>query len=138
MKSERGVTLISLTVYIITMLIVIAILSVISKYFYSNINNVNSNIEPLTEYTEFNSYFTGEVNHKNIEVLEYSTNYIVFSNSVQYTFVPENKAIYQNNVKICKGVENCEFSYTVENDKKIVTVKLNFGQEDKIAKYVLK
>ncbi len=27
-------------------------------------------------------------------------------------FVPENKGVYRNQVKICRGVENCKFERT--------------------------
>ena len=110
MKSERGVTLTSLIVYIIAMLLVVGILAVISRYFYRNINNINESIEPHTEYTTFNSYFTDEVNHNGIKVLDCETtedkteSYIFFDNGVQYTFIQENEGIYRNKVKMCKAM----------------------------------
>ena len=36
MKSQKGVTLISLTIYVIVMAIVVGILSVITTFFYHN------------------------------------------------------------------------------------------------------
>ena len=38
MKSQKGVTLISLTVYVIVLLVVVVTLSTISGYFFSNYN----------------------------------------------------------------------------------------------------
>lgn len=140
MKAQKGVTLISLTIYIIAMVIVVAIVSVISSYFYSNINGTSDTIDPLTEYTKFNSFFTDEVNHSNIKVLECGENgdYIVFDNGVQYTFVPENKGIYRNKVKICKEVESCNFEYKIQNGKDVVVVNLTIGTLDKNVTYTLK
>lgn len=140
MKAQKGVTLISLTIYIIVMVIVVAIVSVISSYFYSNINGTSDTIDPLTEYTKFNSFFTDEVNHSNIKVLECGENgdYIVFDNGVQYTFVPENKGIYRNKVKICKEVESCNFEYKIQNGKDVVVVNLTIGTLDKNVTYTLK
>lgn len=138
MKSEKGITLISLTVYIIAMLIIIGILAVVSKYFYTNMSDVKENIEPHTEYTTFNSYFTDEVNHEGIEVLECEKNYIVFSNGVQYTFVEANEGIYKNKVKICRGVKKCEFYYEKNGEKDTVTVTVNFGKGDRTTTYTLK
>ena len=94
MKSQRGVTLISLTIYIIVMTIVIGIVSLISTYFYENTHSVLNDIEPITEYTRFSSIFTEEVNHNNIKILAWDNHYVVFSNGVQYTYIPENKGYH--------------------------------------------
>ncbi len=141
MKSQEGITLISLTIYIVVMVIVIAMISVISGYFYSNIDEVSDTIDPLTEYTKFNSFFTDEVNHSNIRVLEclQNGNYIVFDNGVQYTFIAENKGIYRNKVKICKEVESCTFDYQIQNGKNVVVVKLKIGTDkERNVTYTLK
>lgn len=141
MKSQEGITLISLTIYIVVMVIVIAMISVISGYFYSNIDEVSDTIDPLIEYTKFNSFFTDEVNHSNIRVLEclQNGNYIVFDNGVQYTFIAENKGIYRNKVKICKEVESCTFDYQIQNGKNVVVVKLKIGTDkERNVTYTLK
>ena len=57
MKSEKGITLISLIIYVIALTIVIGIVAVISGYFYNNIATSSEDIEPMVEYTKFNSFF---------------------------------------------------------------------------------
>lgn len=145
MKSQKGVTLMSLTVYVIVMAIIVGILATITTFFYKNVNDVNAEIDPITEYTTFNSYFSDEVNHPNIKILkcgsneDNSQNYIIFSNGVQYTFVPENKGIYRNTVKICRNIDKCTFEEKIENGKSIVTVYFKAkGGEEKTIKYTLK
>ena len=139
MKSQKGISLISLTIYVIALTIIVAMVSVISSYFYKNMNSSTDTINPLTEYTKFNSFFSDEVNHSNIKVLECKENYIVFDNYVQYTFIPENKAIYKNKVKICAEVESCKFEYNINNGKDVVSVKIKIGtQEEKNVDYTLK
>lgn len=143
-RSQKGVTLISLTIYIIIMTIVVAIVSVISSYFYTNIRGVSNTIDPLTEYTKFNTFFTDEVNHSNIKILQCETkyinnneaegienSYIVFDNGVQYTFIAENNGIYRNKVKICKDVKSCTFEYKILNGKSVVVVKIQMGSSIK-------
>ena len=124
MKSQKGISLLSLTIYVIALTIVVAMVSVISTYFYKNMNSSTETINPLTEYTKFNSFFSDEVNHTNIKVLECKENYIVFDNNVQYTFIPENNAIYRNKVKICREVESCNFEYKIKNGKSVVIVTI--------------
>lgn len=139
MKSEKGVTLISLTIYIIVMTIVIGIVAMLSTYFYKNTHDLTSNVNPLTEYTKFNSFFTEEVNHENIKILECGEHYVVFDNGMQYTYVPGNKAIYQNKVKIASDVENCKFEQKVKNGKDAINVILKFkNAEERNIDYTLK
>ena len=103
MKSEKGVTLISLTIYIIAMTIVIGVISLVSTFFYKNTKSSSNQIDPMTEYTKFTNFFTEEVNHKGIQILECKDNYVVFDDGVQYTYIPENRGIYRNKVKICRS-----------------------------------
>lgn len=143
MKSQKGITLISLTIYVIVMAIVVGVIAIISTFFYSNINDSNQEINPITEYTKFNSFFSDEVNHTNIKILDCGTtndgqNYIVFDNGVQYTYIPENQGVYRNQIKISKGVTNCTFTRGVQNGKDIVEVVFEAGNRTRTTTYTLK
>ena len=141
MKQEKGITLISLTIYIIAMTVVVAILTVITSFFYKNTSDVGTNIDLITEYTSFNSYFSEEINYDNIKVLECGSNngqnYIVFSNQVQYTYISANKAIYRNQAKICRNIDNCEFVETIENGKTVIQVNFKAGDQERTTKYTI-
>ena len=126
-KSQRGITLISLTIYIIVLVMVIAMVSVVSSYFFKNMNQAIATINPLTEYTKLDSFLTEEVNHKNIKVLECEDDYIVFDNDVQYTFIPENQGVYRNMVKICEDVQKCTFKNIVTNGKEAIMIRIQIG-----------
>ena len=56
MKSEKGITLISVTIYVIVMLITVAVVSVVTSYFYNNIQQYTVKTDSINEYTKFNSY----------------------------------------------------------------------------------
>ena len=56
MRSEKGVTLTSLIIYVIAMLIAITIISIMTGYFYKNIDVSTEKYSYLGEYTRFNSY----------------------------------------------------------------------------------
>ena len=143
MKSQKGITLISLTIYVLVMAIVVGVVAIISTFFYSNMNNTTQDLDPITEYTKFNSFFSDEVNHSNIKILDCGTtedgqNYIVFDNGVQYTFIPENQGIYRNQVKIAKGVTNCTFTRNIKNGKDVVEVVFQAGNRTRETTYTLK
>lgn len=142
MKSEKGITLISITIYVIVMAIVVGVVAIISTFFYSNMNDTAQDLDPITEYTKFNSFFSDEVNHSNIKILECGTtengqNYIAFDNGVQYTFIPENQGIYRNQVKIANGVTNCTFTRNIKNGKDVVEVLFQAGDRTRETTYTL-
>lgn len=141
MKSQKGITLASLSIYIIAMIVVIGIIATISNFFYKNVKDVNIEIDPITEFTTFNSYFSDEVNHQNLKVVKcvsnQNENYIVFSNGVQYTYIPENKGVYRNKVKINRNVTNCNFEEKIENGKTIITVNFQAGEQNRTINYTL-
>ncbi len=137
MKKEKGITLISLTIYVIVMAIVIGVMAIITTFFYKNMEN-EFDIDPIAEYTTFNSYFSDEVNHENIRILECDTNYIAFSNGVQYSYIPENKGIYRNKVKICRNVTKCTFKRDIKNGKNVVEVEFTAGNQNRKTTYTLK
>ena len=143
MKSQKGITLISLTIYVLVMAIVVGVVAIISTFFYSNMNNTTQDLDPITEYTKFNSFFSDEVNHSNIKILDCGTtedgqNYIAFDNGVQYTFIPENQGIYRNQVEIAKGVTNCTFTRNIKNGKDVVEVVFQAGNRTRETTYTLK
>lgn len=138
MKSEKGVTLISLTIYIIVFTIVMAVIGIVTGAFTKNIQKTNFFTDPLTEYTAFNSYFSEDVNHKGVKILECTKDYVVFDNGVQYTYIPENKGVYRNKVKIARNVEFCSFLGDTKNGKPIIIVNFKAGDNVKTTTYTLK
>ena len=148
MQNEKGVTLISVTIYIIVMLIIIAVITVLTSYFYRNVD-INSVSEDLNgQYTKFNSYFTEEVNKRGNQLLEIgetenesgngTQKYIIFSSGNQYTYIPENKGIYMNQVKIADNITGCDFiSHKEENGKTTITVTIQGDNFERKTTYTL-
>lgn len=127
MKSEKGITLTSLVIYIVLLIMVVAILSNVSKYFYSSTSYVTDMGKYVSEFNKFNMYFIEDVkNNSNLYSIE--KNKIVFEDGTIYTYY-EN-AIYRNKVELCSNIYNCEFSKKEEADdnnfiKQIVNVKMS-------------
>lgn len=138
MKSEKGISLVSLIVYILAMAILTGILTVITNFFYSDMLNTETDVDVIVEYTKFNSYFSEEVNKSNIKVIESASDYIVFNNGVQYTYVLQNNAIYRNKVEICKGIQHCTFLEKIVNGNTVIEVTIAIGNDVKTVTYTLK
>lgn len=151
MRTEKGVTLITVTIYIIVMLIMISIITVLTSYFYKNVDIQSISQDLNQQYTKFNSYFVKEVNKRGNKVVDIQSvsipqdeeektetntsqqNYIVFSSGNQYTYIPKNQGIYMNKVKIAQNITGCTFAtHKEENGKTTVTVTIlgdNFERE---------
>ena len=132
MKSNKGITLISLIIYIIVLTIVVGIISVFTKYFYKNTDETVISNKVSEQYTIFLSYITDDINSGNIDSVEVDAsgkyiNFYFLDNSVhQYAYDANSKKIYyllydseyvkQKQIAICEEVEdNTSFSY--ENNK---------------------
>lgn len=137
MKSQRGITLVSLIVYVFVMTVVVGIIAVVTGNFMKSLRDANFYNDPIAEYTSFNSYFTEDINRKGVQVLECKEDYIVLDNDVQYSFIAENKGIYRNQVKICWDIDSCTFSESEENGKTVVTIEFKAGGQDKTTNYTL-
>lgn len=128
MKNNKGITLVSLIIYIIGMTIIVALIATLTSFFYKNIDVSQINND-TTQYTKFSSIFLEEINIKNNSVIDCKpltdgVSYIIFSSENQYTYDANSKSIYKNNVKICDNVEMCEFSYTFGDSK--YSIKVSF------------
>lgn len=110
MKSNRGVTLTTLIIYIIVLIIVIGILTTVSNNFYANTKYITDNGKYISEFNKFNMYFIEDVKN-NSNIYSITDNEIVFADGTVYNYKssPDN-GIYRNKVKICKNVENCQFT----------------------------
>lgn len=138
MNSEKGITLISLTIYILVLTIVVAVIGIITGAFVKSVKISNFYTDPLTEYTAFNSNFTDEINHQGIKILECKEDYVAFDNGVQYTYISANKGIYKNQVKIAKNVDYCTFIEQIKNGKQVIQVKFKAGSQNRTTTYTLK
>ena len=59
-KREKGVTLISLTIYVVVMVLVVTLIAVIRSFFYSNVINIDREAIELAELNKLNLYMIEE------------------------------------------------------------------------------
>ena len=128
MKSEKGVTLTSLVIYVLVFFIIISIIDIISSSFKKNIENIIDPPKYVAEFNSFSMFFVLDVK-QNSDVKSVNPTSLEFEDGTAYTI--KNGSIYRNNFKIAKDVKNFTFTssdYT-ENDftKKIINVKAEFG-----------
>lgn len=128
MKSEKGISLVSLIIYLIVMTIVVTIIARISTYFYKNVSSTDSNLEQNEQLVKFNAFITKEINIQDNIVNDIGDNgkYIIFNKTQnQYTF--ENGAIYINKVKICSKINTNDSRFDINGDVVIVYLTMENG-----------
>ena len=131
MKSEKGVSLITLIIYLIAMSTVVAIVARASNSFYKNVINREKDLSTNSEFVKFTSFFTKEINTNDNSIKSIGEEeteageimkYIIFEKTKnQYGFI--NNEIYLNQTKICSNIDDCDFE--VEGGIVTVTLKIN-------------
>lgn len=108
LRSNKGITLIELSAYIIVLLLVIGVLASIRNFFYNNLDIVKKASRYAASFDKFNSNFVKDVkNNKdaNVETDETSGNIIItFENGDTYVYNTTDEGIYKDKVKIATNV----------------------------------
>ncbi len=128
--NQKGVTLVSLVLYVIALTIVIAIMTTISTYFYTNIGGVLHTPKYLAEFNKFNMFFVTDV--KDYSSATVTSDTIEFENGPTYKY--QDGVIYRDDLIIAEYVMDCNFTmwpYTVNSfSKNIITVNLKIGEDE--------
>lgn len=130
MKNCKGITLMTLIMYVGVLFIVIAIMSSIISNFYQNNAAVDKHTKDILEFNKFNSYFLKEIKKAGNDVentVKNNTdnsyvNYILFKTGNSFSL--KNNIIYYNNIKVCEGVGDLSFEY--DSAKKTIKTIVNF------------
>lgn len=130
MKSNSGITLTSVIIYVMGLAIIVGLISTLTSFFYKNIDTDGLTDDTGTQYTKFTSVFSEEINKENNYVIDCKTNYIIFADGNQYTYKQENKSIYKNKIKICENIDQCDFAYTLVDGKYKITIDFKVGNMD--------
>lgn len=142
MKSEKGITLTSLIIYIIVTLIVLGILAVITSNFQSNVKQLDMDSSYSVEFDKFNSYFIEEVKKIDNFVMSVATDksYIQFANGNVYQF--SNGGVYlrkdEEVILISNRVTDCTFETHEENEKTIIKVTMTIEGITRTNEYTMR
>ena len=137
MKSEKGITLTMLVIYVIVASIVISIMSLVSNYFFSNIRSAKQQDKYVLEFNKFNMFFVEDINKNNYASYgkNNNENEIIFDDGTDYIYIKDKKSIYRNNKKIVGNVIDAKFkieeikpSQNHNTTKRKITVTLEVGK----------
>ena len=135
-KKEKGITLVSLSAYVVLLMLIIGMIAVFK-------NNMEEEMAEISEYTSIVS----EINMIHMFMLSETTeldnsivkrtgdgSYIEFSSGNYYLF--SNNTLYKNNIKIVENIKKCSFDYIDENSQEYLQLHVEFNGEPPISKYL--
>ena len=123
LNSNKGITLASLVIYIIVLMIVVALMSNFSGYFYKNLNIITIKEESDEQFTRLLAYLTKDLNQENIRLVKCGQDddikYIIIKleENVEHQYLYNNNTIYyvdkdkEKKICLCDSVNSCEFIY---------------------------
>lgn len=118
MRLQKGVTMISLVIYVMSFLAVTGIVVMITNFVYNNNKVLSSQATASSEWDMLNLYLTKEAKEPQNFVTVNSETEITFSNGNKYIFKEENgQIIFSSNDKyfvLCNYIE--EITVSKEDD----------------------
>lgn len=130
MKSQNGITLSSLIIYIIVMIMVIGVMARVSTMFYNNVNKLDNRTIEISKFNNFNTYFVKEIKLPNNGIDKIENNYILFKSG--NSFLYQNQNIYYNDLMIVDNVKNLVFTKESES---VINLNISFEEYSKQIKY---
>ena len=136
LKSEKGVTLLTLTIYIIVLTAIVGIMAGVSSLFYNNIGMMKDAIENAGDFDTLNSCLISDSKSNSAVVVDETAKTIKFEDGTEIT--PELlkdmglvKCIYRGEFKVASNVQYFSVTNstkTVDNfQKNILSVKIIVG-----------
>ena len=142
MKKDRGVTILSLSVYIIVSVVILATLSFLNINFMSQIADLTVKSEKSSEVLKAQACLLDDLKSAD-RVLEFSEKYLRLNNGVEYLVkyrANEQKEeqtfniyeLYRNNVLITDELSNVEFDFDNSDNQESVIVKLYYTKDNNV------
>lgn len=130
MKSEKGVTLTALAIYITVFILIILIMSFVSNYFFENVGQIKDSPKYVSEFNKFSMFFVADAK-RNTTLISCSDTELEFADGTKYIY--KDNAVYRNDEKIAQYFKNFSFKqseYTQNSfTKTTVIVKAELGNE---------
>ena len=105
LKSEKGITLTTLVIYIIVLVVALGILATVSTFFYKNVVLLKDSAQYAAEFDKFNASFIKDIKNNSEANVDQNAKTIVFEDGTTYVYSENDKGIYRNQVKIATHVD---------------------------------
>ncbi len=128
MKSNKGITLVSLVVYVIGITIIFSIVATLTISFNKNSRYIENQTNNSREFTRLNMYLVNDLTKENITAKVEDNKLKINNGEIIYTI--SGDGIYRNKVKLCSNVEENSTSFTQETiyDKTKIKLEITIGK----------
>lgn len=162
MKSQKGITMMSLIIYVACFVAVTTIVAGITTFFYSNMQVMDTNIGSNSTYNKFNLYLLNECKKAGVSLyawkdassstaeierlsnptaLPTNNSFITFLNTdgTKNSFIYDNEKdnLYYNSIKLCENVEDFQVKIDKSTGKDVLSVLINIDGTAFRTKYVI-
>ena len=148
MRSKKGITMMSLVIYVTSFLLVTGIVAGVTAFFYGNSTLMTSELYSAADYNKFNVYMVKESSQEgnritdlqNLEAVgssDVNTYYIKFSNEDRFTYDNVNKLLYFNSICLCEDVQSFKATTDYSTGKEVVDVLIGFTNKSYRCKYTM-
>lgn len=160
MKSQKGITMVSLIIYVVSFLLVAVTISGITTFFYNNIEVLDDSIGSNSQYNKFNLYLLNECkkegnallawreSDESKDVLQLADNesiekkFITFEDSAgkknSFVYDDENSKLYYNSIKLCDNVEEFQMKVEEVTGKTVLKIFIKIEGTTFSTEYVVK
>ena len=131
-KSEKGVTLLGLIVYVTTFICITGVIGIISNFFYSNTKVLDNSTTDAAQFTKLQLYLANEFETKKSTIIDSTFFDNIIDEFEVIQFSSENKLIYHkgyifyNKIKICENVKELKAKVDSLNGKEIFKIYVVF------------
>ena len=136
MKRESGITLISLIIYIIALLFVLAIATRLTSALYFNVKQMDKQSESVVDISKFNMYFLNDIKNKTVTAKVVSPNMIELTysdGSEKITYSKSGRTLYRNKIKVFDNLDEIR----ITQDGKTIQIYLKIGDYSKTTNYAI-
>lgn len=140
MKNEKGITIISLILYVILLTFVVAGISAITSSFYSNVSEIEGDSKGAVAFSKISMIMLNDVKADEAKLnIDETTAYKVSLNinGEQVIYRVQNDALYRNDVKICDKVKKASFIAEKTAYQSKITLDMTINNYSKKTTYVL-
>ena len=89
MKSQKGITLVSLAIYLVAVTIIVGVVASITAFFYSNAEEINEATSAMGQYNIFNLTMLKEVKQAGNSIVSITSDQTrILFKSRKYLYIP--------------------------------------------------
>ncbi len=144
MKTQKGITMVSLVIYVASFFVVAGIIGAITTYFYQNMKIMDTSVGSAAEYNKLNVYFLKQTKEAGVTIQKYDGSeekgYITFllPDGKKNTFVKLGNCLYFNQIKLCDNINKFKVTVNDGTEKKSIRVYVEISNRAYQTDYVLK